>query len=105
MIGVRPFSIHSMVAGQLLANGAGWAGWADLTVVFIFIKEIHERSIPPSSLRAEMRPEWVLGNTHLLARVVELGWAPMITDNHRELFLLRRKRRYDTIFPRIDKCL
>ena len=28
--------MHSMVAGQLLANGAGWAG---LTVIFIFIKD------------------------------------------------------------------
>ena len=40
--------MHSMVAGQLLANGwaglaglAGlvWAGWADLTVIFIFTKD------------------------------------------------------------------
>ena len=32
--------MHSMV--QLLANGLaglGWAGWADLTVIFIFIKD------------------------------------------------------------------
>ena len=39
-------SIEAELAGQLLANGlagwlAGWAGWAGLTVIFIFIKERH----------------------------------------------------------------
>ena len=40
-----------MVPVQLLANGlaanglAGWAGWADLTVIFIFIKDMWPEAI------------------------------------------------------------